>query len=113
MISAVPDEGVRLTFLPDPLPSEQWSVIDIPTTVAQGGLVYSWAYSEIGSKYDWLGILLAQVFRFGRQHKERWFCSEFCTAALQQLGIATNVKPYHQNPGSLFHLLKGFGYEIR
>lgn len=37
---------------------------------------------EIGKKYDWPGIFLTQIFRLGRHHKEKWFCSEIVRMAL-------------------------------
>ena len=43
---------------------------------------------EAGCKYDWLGVLLGWA---GVESKARWFCSEFCWAALHAYGITPSV----------------------
>lgn len=58
-------------------------------------------YDEVkGAKYDWLGIILSQVFPLKIHNKQRWFCSELN-------GKMLDVKDPHQHsPAEIFKLLK-------
>ena len=105
MVSAVEGVGVRSLVVTEDLSAAQWEVVTPPKHDDRDA--YLWAISEQGCKYDWLGILFCQIFKFGRQHKDRWFCSEFCTAALQHAGLFTQVRPYRYSPGGLYYLMTG------
>lgn len=107
MISAVEKRGVRIIYTLDEFSEKSWELVEITMTEKQETDIYTWCLGELGCKYDWAGILFCQVFKFGRQHKDKWFCSEFCTAALQQAGWLQGVKPYQQCPGKLYQLLTG------
>ncbi|WP_299377177.1 hypothetical protein [uncultured Kiloniella sp.] len=53
-------------------------------------------------KYDWLGILLSQVLPLARHSKNKWFCSEFCAAAI---GLS---EAQRYSPNALYRLLSDF-----
>jgi len=40
-----------------------------------------------GSKYDYLGIVLSQIFPLGVDNPNEWFCSEVCTKVCQLAAI--------------------------
>lgn len=109
MISAIEGRGVRLIHLLDALPAAQWDVVEVPMSVEQENAAYAWSLTEIGAKYDWLGILLCQVFKFGREHPRRWFCSEFCAAILLHAGLLLAQPPYKYSPGTLYKTLTAKG----
>lgn len=105
MISAVEGIGVRCVIALGDFDPKTWEVVPVPLPYYEHK-AYAWAISELGCKYDWYGIMFCQVFKWGRHHKDRWFCSEFCTAVLQEVGLLPGVKPYQQSPGKLYKLLK-------
>lgn len=87
---------------------DKWDVVTIPCTKTEEDIIRKiFTEEECGCKYDWLGIILCQVFPWGRQHKNKWFCSEICTYALQKINYekVKNLKPYQIHPGKLFELL--------
>lgn len=84
-----------------------WDVVRVPdVTETQIERLRGWLAGEMGSPYDWTGILLTQFLPFGRQSKTKWFCSELCVAALQQLGMLTREKAWRVSPGGLWKLSK-------
>jgi hypothetical protein len=107
MISAVEGLGVRLVYL---IPGEsfdpkKWDVVTIDCKPSKESAIYVWALSEVGCKYDWRGIFFCQVFKWGWHSKDKWFCSEFCTAGLQEIGVLMREKAWYQSPGKLYKLL--------
>jgi hypothetical protein len=63
--------------------------------------------SQIGAKYDWLGIYFSQIIKLGINKKDRWFCSELVSRVLQLcdikpfLGVTNN----EMAPGDVYNLL--------
>jgi len=112
MISAVEGIGVRSVVLAEDFDRSKWDVIDVPLLPNEDSDAYMFAMSMLGCKYDWNGIVFCQVVHWGREHPERWFCSEFCTAIFQASGKARGVKAYQQSPGAFCRLLKGYGYAL-
>jgi uncharacterized protein YycO len=104
LISAIDMQGVRAMTVSS-LSPDVWDIVEVMATPSQEAKAYQWALGELGCKYDWMGILLCQVLRLGRHHSDRWFCSEFCAAGLQQAGFLPGVKPYKLSPGGLYRLL--------
>jgi len=62
-----------------------------------------------GSKYDYKGIILSQIFPLGMDNPDEWFCSESCTKASQLAGINNKsiwkVKPESMSPNDLAYEL--------
>ncbi len=63
--------------------------------------------NQMGSKYDWTGIYLSQVFKLGIDKKDRWFCSEIVSKMLQIYGVENfhYIKPEDMSPESVFKML--------
>jgi uncharacterized protein YycO len=97
--------GVRMAVVNE-LDPKIWTTIIIPTTLEQESQIQSWAAGELGCKYDWLGIIMAQVFHIPRASRNKWFCSEFTVEALHQIGILKGRKPCTVSPNKLFKLLQ-------
>ena len=76
--ASIRDKGVRMKTMP--LPSAKWDLIPLPSTQeAHERLQRVWAKTQ-GQGYDLRGAL---GIAFGLpQNRRRWFCSEWCAAAL-------------------------------
>ena len=71
------DGGVRVKRMP--LPSDTWDLIDISHLVTEQQITDFYALTK-GKEYDVIGLLSPIV---GNLHsKDKWFCSEWCGAAL-------------------------------
>ena len=76
--ASIRDGGVRCKVMP--LPAAKWDLIPLPSTPeAHERLQRAWAETQ-GQGYDLRGAL---GIAFGLRHnRRRWFCSEWCAAAL-------------------------------
>lgn len=63
--------------------------------------------SQQGKKYDWLGIMFAQILPFTLHSENKWYCSEICCKLLQLLGVKEtyNLLPHEVSPGELAQAL--------
>ena len=73
--SSIRDGGVRVKGMP--LPADKWDLIPVRATEAQVRAAFE---TTRGAKYDWLGA--TGVITRWRHDKRKWFCSEWCAAAL-------------------------------
>ena len=103
--SAVAGVGTRYLSSPQIKP-EPWDYIEVETDTLEFAHLWAWCMNEMFCLYDWKGIWLAQVLGLRRQDPKKWFCSEFCVAALQIIGHLKGVKPYTVSPNKLYRLLK-------
>lgn len=88
------DSGVREKYID--LYSGNWDVVDLPFVPEDAE---EFLRSKIGAKYDYKGILLAQMFGTTRHSEVRWFCSELVCRALKY------TTPHAYNPGRLYEQL--------
>lgn len=95
---------VRYTkFQPNP---DNWVVVPLYCVDEKMEQRVRWFCNGIeGSKYDYLGVALSQVIPLGIQVGDRWFCSELCTRALQQVGLLRWYQPWSMSPGKLYDRL--------
>lgn len=89
------DGGVRRKRI-DPEPGH-WDWMPLPN-VPERDVTDLFSRTH-GAGYDWLGVLVGQMFEIKVHKGSRWFCSEWCAAAL---GLAD---PWRYSPGSLAALL--------
>ncbi len=87
------DDGVRYKFIQ--LHPDHWDIVDVTGTTLKQITRFADPLVKAQLKYDWLGILLSQVLPLARHSKNKWFCSEFCAAAI---GLP---KPQKYSPNSL------------
>ena len=75
--SSVRDGGVRMKTMK--LPAEKWDLIELcqMNLFEETALLFE---RTQGQGYDWLGAL--GVVLHTHQDKDKWFCSEWCAAAL-------------------------------
>lgn len=107
MLTAMPDGGVKWRRRPEGYSAKSWSMIDLRNWDEDA--IRDWADGEIGCGYDWWGDLRF-VIPWAKPHKERWFCSELCATAIQQLGVATTLTPFKMSPNRLYRELFLRGY---
>lgn len=88
--SSIRDGGVRVKTMP--LPEAKWDLIPIRQTNAYADTANHYAATR-GQAYDWAGAL--GIVLPARQHARKWFCSEWCAAAL---GLPN---PARYSPGRL------------
>lgn len=74
----------------------------IPCTVNQRNKFYNFMESQIGKRYDFLGIL-SYVTRTKLENKDKVVCSELVYTGLEHVGIKAlqNIEAYQVSPGVL------------
>jgi hypothetical protein len=79
----------------------EWDAIEV--TGGDEQAVQTWCRGEVGTSYDWFGLIFCQVFPWGWRNPTKWFCSEICAAALQagRYPAADGIKPWYQSPAKL------------
>ena len=97
-------DGTRFAYIDYDKHPERWAFVDFHTTSVEESVVYSFCLGELECRYDFAGCV-----RFGlpfwKEHKDKWFCSEVCVAALQQIGYLMDLVPHKTSPN---HLAKKF-----
>ena len=76
--SSIRDGGVRVKTMP--LPPEKWDLIPIRQTNVYADTLNHYGATR-GQPYDWLGAV--GVITRWRDDRRKWFCSEWCAAALR------------------------------
>lgn len=72
------DGGVRAKRID--LNIEHWDLLPLPWAERH---TIEWLYQQHKAMgYDWLGVFLSQLLPVAFHSERRWFCSEFCAAAL-------------------------------
>ena len=98
MFSASPYENVA-RFKPHSFTGKAWVRVDIDVTLEQEKKVRTWCEKQHGKKYDCMGVL---GFAFNvPENPNKWFCSEVCTAALQEIGLLRNLVASKTSPNAL------------
>ena len=105
MISACPGIGVR-SILVASLDVQHWDLVAVPIDHDHAVALSRWCLGELGCHYDWWGLFVTQVLGFPRSHPTKWFCSEFCAAALEHADVDLGIDPCKVSPGALYDLLK-------
>jgi uncharacterized protein YycO len=77
-----------------------WDIIDVPTEKEKD--IRNWCSTQIGMKYDWLGIL-GLAIKMPFQNRKKWYCSEICITALN-LSEVIHMNS-RTNPNKFFTLL--------
>lgn len=89
------------------LSPDEWDFLEIPCTKEQEQEVLAFCAGEEGCEYDKVGIGFSFLpIPIGLQSARRWFCSEICVAALQQIGYLTGYTPSRVSPNALYKILK-------
>jgi len=87
--------------------TDEWDFLDVPCTIDHVQRVAEFCDDENGCEYDMTGISFSFLpVPIGWQSSTRWFCSEICVAALQQIGYMVGHTPSRVSPNALYKLLK-------
>lgn len=78
-----------------------WDLVEVPMTPEHEREIIKFCQSEQNCKYDWCGIFFSQIFQLGWHSVSKWFCSEFCVAAFQVVGMLPGVQPNRISPEDL------------
>lgn len=89
-----------------------WDYVTVSMSAHDEWHLRNWCLSEMNCGYDWKGLWLSQVIGLRREDPEKWFCSEFCTAGLQQVGLFKGIKPCTVSPNRLGRLMRGSRYSF-
>lgn len=81
-----------------------WNTVTIPVTRHQSEVLRAFCDENDGEDYDFEGVAAFKLFLLG-QDPDKWFCSEVCTAALQEAGIARDLIPHKTSPDRLYSRL--------
>lgn len=103
MFGAMPGEGTR--FKQATLKPAEWIFVDLPVTRPQELLALYFCRAENKCGYDYPGVFRYLLPLF-TESKEKWFCSEVCTAALQAAGLPLLLTPSRVHPGRLYEALR-------
>ena len=80
--------------------------------------IYNFIQETNGAKYDWLGMILSQIFPYVIKHRDRWYCSEWIAHALVKARIIKwdkilIYKTPNLSPGKLYEILKEHAPEYK
>jgi len=83
-------------------PGTKVTIYSITCTDDQRQRFYNFMVSQVGMKYDYLGIV-GFALRIKSQKAESWFCSELVFAALLYAGLLplARIEPHKVSPGDL------------
>lgn len=76
-----------------------WIRLPLSVTSEEEIIVRSFCESQIGKKYDYLGVF-GFVFK-NADDPDKEFCSEVSTKALQQIGLVMDLVPSKTSPNAL------------
>lgn len=100
------DGGVRECIMN--LPEREWELISLP--YADINHVNDFFNKTVGLPYDFTGVLIGQALSIKFHAESRYFCSEWCAAAL---GLSD---PWRYAPIDLYNVTRdfyGYYYNIR
>jgi hypothetical protein len=85
---------------------DEWDFLEVPCNALQVTRVVDFCNAENGCEYDMVGIGFSFLpVPVGWQSSSRWFCSEICVAALQQVGYLVGYTPSRVSPNALYKIL--------
>lgn len=86
--------------------SKKWDTLKIPDYIANEELCRKFCETQVGKKYDWLGIFLSQLIPLNIHDKNKFFCSEIDAKALSEAGIVFEISFNKIHPNKLYKILK-------
>lgn len=87
---------------------DNWDFVDVVMTRREELAVRAWCDSQNGKKYDYVGILFAQILPLSIDMPSTWFCSEICVAALQRVGKLIGLRGQDISPVDLAKIYEVF-----
>lgn len=97
------DGGTR--FVKIEYETEKWDFIELEVTREEEKKIRQFCEKHNHLPYDWFAIVLAQIFHFYANKPNKWFCSEICTRALQEIKMIVGESANMVAPQHLYELL--------
>jgi len=97
------DGGCRFKSID--LTDGKWELVPLSACMTDELKVGDWCKAQAGKGYDWPGIFGFVCWPFVRQDPRRWYCSEVCVAALQQIGMFPGVSAWRVSPNRLYKMV--------
>ena len=94
------DGGVR--FKKIEYDTLKWDILELFTNQYSEKVILEWCKTQNGKNYDWRGVLGIFIGK-KEDDPDKWFCSEICTKALQQVGLLTHLVPCYTSPETLWN----------
>ena len=102
--SSIRDGGVRFKAIDL---DHKWTIVELVSHRREVERLRDWCGEQVGGRYDAVGVLAFKLPCL-REVAGAWFCSEICTAALQQMrhppARLRHVTPSRVSPNRLYHL---------
>ncbi len=89
---------------------KNWDIFDLKPEVKDrhnDKRVFAYVCTQLGKKYDWLGIFGSQVLPLTVDKHDKWFCSEICHKSLcEGLYLIPRLKSEQVSPNKLYKILR-------
>lgn len=99
------DARVSVTADRHLLPIQTYKYIRIELNPREVAIVKEYLDQQVGKRFNYCGFFCNFLTCFRCRSSSRWFCSELCVAALQQVGRLTDYDPCKVSPRELFDIL--------
>lgn len=80
---------------------DEWVAVPIPVDEVEESLVKAFCVRNAGESYDFTGVAAFKCWML-HQDPEKWFCSEVCITALQEMGRFMHLIPHKISPNTLY-----------
>lgn len=114
--SHVDDDGIQIRDL-KPLydPSYDYYELHVSDLSPEREEIF-WRFlnAQVGTGYDWKGILVSQLINLDWETRDKWFCSEIVTKILQMLYVEEFImrKPNQLSPHMVHEIVSKIGKKI-
>lgn len=106
-ISSGPSYGGVYIHDLEPLDEYTYEYIEIDIDGRKSRNVMRFIERQIGTKYDWAGIVLSQFFHTNADDKNKWFCSELVAEILKLYGeLPEESKTNSYSPEDIYQAFK-------
>ena len=82
-----------------------WDFLELEISKEKEQRIRSFCEKEKGKECKCFKVVIMHVLGLYKKSKNEWFCSQICSAALQNAHIVEGITPYLVNPIDLYELL--------
>ena len=84
----------------------KWDFVDVECEYEQKYAMKAFLDRQLGKSYDYMGVVLSQVLPLEVEDPKKWFCSELCARALQNIEkIGRGKTASWYSPGRLYDVI--------
>ena len=99
--SHIAADGVAYFYYDNIFANGKWDIYEIESP---SNAAVSFMETQIGKKYDLLGLILTFIIPIKKQYNDKWWCSEILMAAINKQLIQNH--PTNISPNKLVEILK-------